>query len=429
MNVKTRIKSTYLTHIVTAAAVAAFTLCEPSIAQIWDIVPDVTMAIETIDNPRLQTGSTVQESDRAVVDARLRLTMIGQRGQTYVEPRVRSDQYAEAIDKELESNDLFLRANGQYRWQTVSAGFLASFSQQSIRNSEFLPASPDDPDIEDPDEGESGFIDSFETDRGRSLIRPSLEFHLSERTSIAIDAEFDDVSYSGPDSATRTDYTAIELSAGVVKRVRERNQVSARFIGSTYEAEQNGNVTDSIGVEGAFTRPLSETWTLNVSFGAIRSDFSFIKEEVIVDPNGFTTINQVVVDNAETTPTYSIGFRRRSERHTLNLNFGRRVSSNSSGFVSQRDELRFFGERQLTARLSGRAGIRFWKTVTIANVRPQRDREDTRVDFTLIWAITERLSLNAGYETTARDYVNRTENADSEGIYIGLNYTGLSRIR
>ena len=90
---------------------------------IWDFVPESLMAIETNDNPRLNQ-STVQQntvdSTRTLVDAHIGVSNVGQRGEVYVEPRVRIDAYGETENQDLESEDLFLRATGEYRWQAVS---------------------------------------------------------------------------------------------------------------------------------------------------------------------------------------------------------------------------------------------------------------------------------------------------------------------
>ncbi len=88
------------------------------------------------------------------------------------------------------------------------------------------------------------------------------------------------------------DFTDTEVSAGILRRVDDRNEVSARLIGSEYVANLNDNVTTTFGVEGTFERALVRDWSFNLQAGVSRSDYSFLNEQL--QP----------VDNADTSFTY-----------------------------------------------------------------------------------------------------------------------------
>ena len=142
------------------------------------------------DNPRLRAREAPLDSSRMILDARLLLTGIGQRAAVRVEPRVRSDRYSDARDDELQSDDLFLRADAEYSWLRVSAGVRTRFADEGIRSSEINDAIPDDPDFEDPDNSESGTLVFFDGNRERSIVSPYLEVDLSERTSLVFEGRY-----------------------------------------------------------------------------------------------------------------------------------------------------------------------------------------------------------------------------------------------
>ena len=402
------------------AATLALLLCtvlgvaHEATAQGWEFVPDVDVAASRLDNPRLQVDDTEGTSSRVVLDARVRAQNYGQRGFFYLEPRVRADIYRDDEDSDLDGDDLFLRSAAQYRWTSARAGVSFNANQVSILRSEIIDAIPDDPDEDDPIDVETGELQEFDQDRTRYTIRPFTEIDISERSSFRFMAGYTDVSYSGPPIPNRSDFQSTELSVGITRRVDERTQVQARVFTTAYEADINANSTDSVGVEGVFTRPLSETWTFTLSAGVQRNEFSFVD-------------GTEVVDNADTNPTYGLRFRKRSERTAWNIDLQRRINPNGNGFVVVRDELRLFVDRKLTPRLSGSLGLRFFDTGSVGDVRQGSDREDGRFESRLEWALTQRFLINGGVNFTSREFTNQGADADSNEIYIGFTYRGLAR--
>ena len=386
-------------------------------AQNWEFVPDVDLAASRVDNPRLDPDDTSEDaSNRLVLDGKVRAQNYGERGYIYLEPRIRADIYRDDEDSDLDGDDLFLRAAGQYRWEAALLGFRVNANQMSILRSEIVDALPDDLEEEDPIDVETGELVSFDEDRTRITTNAFTEFRLSERSSFRFSGRITTVDYSGPPISNRSDFDSNEISAGLVRRVDERTRVTARVFTQGYEADLNANSTDSVGVEGQFTRPLSETWTFTLTAGVQRNEFSFVE-------------GTTVVDNADTNPTYGLAFRNRAERTAWNIDLLRRVNPNGSGFVVVRDEFRVFVDRDLTPRLSGRVGLRYFETGTVGDVRQGSDREDIRLESRLEWAITPRFLLNGGINYTSREFLNTGSDSDSNEIYVGVTYRGLSRQR
>jgi hypothetical protein len=349
-----------------------------------------------------------------VLDGRVRAQNYGERGFAYIEPRVRADIYGDNTDSDLDGEDLFVRAAARYRWQAAIAGLRLKFDQVSILRSEIINAIPDDPDEDDPPPVETGELQNFDQDRRRMTLLPFAQFNLSERSSFRLSGRFNDVSYTGPPTENRSDFQSSEISLGLERRVDDRTRVTARVFTTAYEADLNANTTDSIGIEGLFTRPLSETWSFSLSAGVQRNEFSFVE-------------GGNVVDNADSNPTYGLSFRNRAERTTWNIDLRRQISPNGSGYVVVRDEFRVFADRQLTARLSGRLGLRAFATGTVGDVRPGSDRDDFRLESRLEWAFTQRFLINGGINFTSRKFSSQGTDADSNELYLGVTYRGLER--
>ena len=221
---------------------------------------------------------------------------------------------------------------------------------------------------------------------------PSLDVQISERSSLVFASQLLDVSYTGAEFEGRVDFTDTEVSAGILRRVDGRNEVSARLVGSEYDADLNENETKTFGVEGTFERALIRDWSFNLQAGVSRSDYSFLNDQL--QP----------VDNADTSFTYQLGFRQRTERNTINIDLSQETTPNSSGFLTLRDELHVYVSRAMTRRLHGEVGLRGYASKTLDDVIDNDERDYWRMDLGMEWAMTEQLFLNGGYAFTKQQF-------------------------
>jgi hypothetical protein len=386
----------------------------------WDVLPRVETLVLANDNVRMEEDSagTATNSTRARIDGRVRFSTFNERGNLYVEPRVRADIYTEKENDDLESTNTYVRSAGSYSWELMTLGFSANYDLQDIRSAELVSAQQDDPDIDDPIVVDTGGITSFDETRERISVSPTVVFKASERSDIVLRASYVDVTYSTDSffDDERSPFQNVELVGGISRRVDERNQVSANFISSHYEAELNANQTDSTGVEGNFTRVFDAGWTMNLDYGVMRSDFTFMNDKGELE------------DNADTNVVFNLGFRQRTERNTLNFNLSRQVVPNGSGFVTTRDELRVSLNRELSARLSAAIGVRIYETTRVGDDLERQDREYNRLELGLEWAMTERAFLTVGYDFVVQSFQTSDRgDATSNQIFVGFNYRGLGR--
>jgi len=384
----------------------------------WDVVPDLAIAARTDKNQRLAQGGQAEPSTTgATLDVGASIANFTERSFLAFEPRVTAYRYADSADSDLESEDLYIDGSGEYRWQTVTAGFSSYFSRERILSAELAQVDPDnDPDTEDPEDVDTGRLVFINEDRERVRLSPYLAFEVSERNTLRFQLTDSEVAYPGGNIAARTGYDYTQMSAGIYRTVDARNSLAAVVMVDNYEADINRNVTDTVTVEGSFTRPLTELWTFNLAAGVLRSDFEFLAANSLVD-------------RATTDYTLRVGFRKRAQRSRININLARSVLPSASGFSAVRRELRVFVDRAVTQRLNARFGVRLNETGTLGEVTDRDDRDYARAEIGVEWALKPVLFLGAGYNYTRQDFTSSLggENADSQAIYIGLNYRGLSR--
>ena len=395
-----------------AAALFGLTLSTASHAA-WDMLPVVELSATHEDNLRLLPDNLPLDggADSMTLDARFRAAFAGERGSLFVEPRARVDQYSGDVNEDLNGTDTFLRARGNHDWSQAELGFAFDYDQQDIKDAEVTDAFPDDPDIEDPTDPDTGLL-IIDEDRKRLFIQPTLDVQISERSSLVFVGEVLDVSYTGAEFDGRVDFRDTELSAGILRQVDDRNEVSARLVTSEYAAELNDNVTKTFGVEGTFARTLSRDWNFNLEAGVSRSEYSFLNQQF--EP----------VDNADTSFTYVIGFRQRTERNTINIDLSRETDPNSGGFLTLRDELHVYLSRAMTERLRGEVGLRGYASKTLDDVIANDERDYFRLDLGIEWAINQQLYLNGGYAFTKQQFEEEFTDASSNLFYIGLVYRG-----
>src|SRR5690606_32540819 len=241
----------------------------------WQATPDIRMEIEANDNPRLGQNPGELDGDelddhtatRMLMDARVRLRNVGPRGEITFQPRVRADAYSDATNDDLEREDVYLNSRAAYRWRRTTAAVNVNLSRESIISSELVdtqPIPPDDP-IEDPLDDETGLLVLLDEFRKRLSIAPSAALQVSERSPVLLAARRLDVSYTGPALRGRTDFNATLLAVGVGRTIDDRPSASARLIASRFEADAPDNETDTVGVEGSFSRQLNELWSFTLT--------------------------------------------------------------------------------------------------------------------------------------------------------------------
>ncbi len=398
-----------------ALAIAAVPLASHAV---WDTVPELGMAVETSDNILVDS---VQErsASRSVFEAGVRFSNISERGQFIVEPSVSADAYTDSDDEQFETENRYLTLIGSRNWQTGSIGFASSMVEESVLSAEFASGIPDDPNAPTQIDIDTGRIDFANEKQRRNIHVGNVNFELSERTDLGFQIQRYDVAYTVQEgSVNRSNFDNTTFSMYLNRHPNERDDVTARVFVSEYTASFNDNATDAVGLEGTFSRDLSETWTFSLSAGVQRSEFEF--ETVTAG-----TPRRVV--SADTDYLLGLRFRKRAERSTWNFDFTHTVDPNASGFMAVRDEAQIYFEQQVQPRLTARIGGVLFRSESVGSLTGFDDRDYIRFETNFEWAMRRTLFLTFGLDLKRQEFRSDNTNATSNSATVGIQYRGLSR--
>jgi hypothetical protein len=381
------------------------------------VVPQVGLTTEVDDNARLLPIDQPQ-STRTALDARMRFRNFGNRGEAFIEPRFVTDAYGDSRDEPLESDDLFLVTRAAYDFEHSNIEFLTNYRRESVLRSEIDAALPDTQVEGGPgavDTG-AGTLGTFTDERKRLDIGFNVGFVLSPRTNMRLEVSRIDVGYPDQTSLIRSPFDDNTLGVVLIRQVDQRNQVSARAYHSDFHAVRNDNDSQAFGVEGAFSRPLSETWSFEFAAGVARTDYKF------------RPATGGIVDNAANNFTFNTDFRKRSPLTNWTIGVGRSIDPNSNGFLTVRDDLRLRVGHQFRTRLAASFGLRGSRVDTPAeSVGGGFKRDYWRASFEVDWEMKARWLLTTGVDHVMEEFPQATGNATSNALLVGVRYQGLSR--
>jgi hypothetical protein len=277
---------------------------------------------------------------------------------------------------------------------------------------------PDDPDVEQPPEGDTGRIEYLQQQRQRTYVSPYLELRISDRNRFRFAVDRTDVDYSETFSgAGRYRFDSTTISTALLRRIDDRNAVSATLYVGEYNADETSNHTQTFGVDGTFTRPLSETWELDMTVGLIRTDYEYI------DP-----VTDRLVVNAASDVSFGMNFRKRSELSVWNISLGQSVVPNGSGYMVRIDQLWAYLEQRFTQRFDGEFGVTIFRSRTLDAASVIDDRDFASLVFGFEYAMKPTLFLRFGLNSFGQEFVNEnTGVANGQTVYFGVYYRGLSR--
>ena len=417
----------------------------------WEIRPEVDTSVRFETNPGLATDS--QNEDEATsleIFFELPVTYETERTLAVFTPRYLRSFYAESSDSDLEDEDLILPLRYRYRWLRAEAGFYASYSDLSVRTSEFDSVDPDGDIING--SGSTRVVDDSQI---RWRFDPYYRYNLSERNALSLSGRWSDVSYDRDTSITRRfDYDSGSVSAGWTHSFNARNAVSLILSGGYYESEANNagvsNETDSYSARLAYERGLSERTTLTVTGGVSNTDWEstfpqlVVNGNPVVDADGNPVCDQLVdidgdgiVDAVipiacvqsgdDTNFVGGIDLTSRTETDRFTISLDQEIRPSSGGVTTLSTVGRVFWRKRWSERFSSKIG-----TVLVRNedVGSTSDRERTfaNAEATFRYRITQMFALRGGYRLKYDDFTNvlGIDEGDAENhiFFLGLSWTG-----
>lgn len=351
------------------------------------------MMYENNDNRSLTT-TRHKTTTGYVAEIFLPLTVRTPASEISLTPRIRSQRYN---DSRLDSDDYYLNLQSgldmsRTRWQLDAAR-----SWASTLTTEFQ---------------DVGLVDVYRPRNGSSLY-PSVTHNITERTTFRLGGSYEEVSYDEAQGSGLVDTTNSSMDSTMSYKLTERTSLNLTGQYSKLEAGQSGNQTRTTSGQLGIDYRFSEQSRLTLSYGTRRTDTEIA--------NSFYSVSDS--SNGE---IYNVGWVYRGESGNWNLSLSQSVLPSGFGFLVERKEARTAYDRSLGERTSALFSLLAFQhrgissTATAAN----DDRDYARAEIGLRWRMSPFWTLSANYVYVWQEFLNTSEPARSNALFLGLNYGG-----
>ena len=400
-----------------AAMVAAMTALPASAslgAQTY-IVPEAELRVEHNDNFGLVPGGNPDSSVFGfIADAQALIGIATPRGETYIRPRLRAQEYPDldelSVNRKMTPLEAFLDLRSTYDWQRSDFELTGRYSHQDSYNVETSSGAfdPLDPSYD----GDAGTVRSRvgET-RDLFQITPTFRYDVTERVNAGASVDYIVVNYDSEGVTTRLDYTYAVLNGFLGWALSPVSDFTVGAYVGRYEAQDDISDTDSYGAQVAYDYRWSET--------------AGIAADVFYEQNDIT--DNVPVRSTDSTSGWGgtlIAYRK-YEVSDWRLSVGRRFIPTSSGRKASLDQLRLQYDRDLSQRLSLQGAVRYEMRDEIDPTVLSDDRDYFRADLSLRWLMAQTWFVRGGYSYIWQDRERQPSDAYNNQLFIAIGYKGL----
>lgn len=389
------------TRMLVAGVLATFTA--GATAADWSYDPRVAAAYVFNDNHRLtDVPGTEIEVSGAKLEAELAVRAETPRSLVVLTPRLRSTFFPG--DESEEADDQFVRLLARHSTLRTTSSFDADYSRVVTLGDFFPGATVSSGDVlGEPDRG----VDVAQSGRNRQdrlLLRPRLEFDVTERHGVELGVEYLDVTYDEQVPGDRVDFQNLLFAVGYRFALTETAGVLVRAgLGSFDPVDE-----DSTDVQG-----LNVEWRNEISDTA----------EVYVRAGG----NRVEANSADGSSSWDAGFaggagiRWQFEVSDVWLDASTSLDPNSSGDVVTRDQLRVQFRRSLGPMTRLVLGGRLIKDSGAGDSQDSfSDRTYATGNVGLDWRFARQWSVFGNYQYSWREYDNTESDAKSNAVNLGV---------
>jgi hypothetical protein len=385
-----------------ATGALAGILAVPAVGADWEINPKIEGGYLIDDNYRLSQPGEEIEVSGPLVDAELELRALMPTSEFSFKPRVRGTYFPD--ESEFDSFDYYALVDWNHSGQRVRSSVRGEFSHQDVVSSE-------QPDAE----VDSGLGESMTGDGGRVLVnnrrlrafvRPAIDFEISERRQMRIEASFADVSFDDQVNEAQVDYRVAELAAGLTSRFSELTSLTTRVKASQYDIETQ-DTTSSYGAE--------VQWDTRKATGT-RSFLRAGAQHVELADGG---------SDVAWLAGAGVSFIR--GRNEIFTDLARSVGPSSAGLVISRDQLRLRWTYAMTPRLNFLAGLRGSHDEGLDSTSTFEERNYATGDIGMQWRWQEELSLRIAYDYTWQEFRDALDDATSSGAMVSVTYQPTQR--
>ena len=318
--------------------------------------------------------------------------------ETFLKGKLRSNNYS---DHNLDSNDIYLDASGDYRMERNVFTLTGLYHMDSNLNALST------------DFGLTG----RRVNRKLWSIVPQYQRLLTERLSFFASYNHTDVDYIDAEDTGYVPYSTDTLSGSFVYGLTERDKLSFILQATDY-ASKNGALEyqlfiSRVGIE----HNLSEIWSVDINVGGSRRNSS----------NQFTQLDGELItfDSSDKGYVLDAGFARKMETGSLSGQISRDYVPNSFGGLNVVDTLRFGVGQNMSALWRYNIDARYENFDAVSTVTRSTDREVLFFEPRIFYKIDRHWTANASYRYIQRKFKSDTSDdraPHSNRIYIGMTY-------
>ena len=365
----------------------------------WEMNPKLELGYLYDSNYRLTPPDFENEVSGGLLEAELELRATGPLTTFSLVPRIRSTYFPD--DPDEESSDYFARLDWEHRTQVMRARLRADYSQESVVSSE-QPSSDIDSGLGETG-GEDAGIVAIRNRRDRARLRPTLSYEFSPRHRLDLGATALDVTFDREIPGAQTPYREYGVDVGFAFNYSPRSAITARALAARYDLEIESNSADAYGLEVEWSTSATETLRAFVRGGV---------QHTIFEDNTLTGVPGEEV----TTYLAGAGVTRSVKLTELFLDATHSVGPTSSGFVVQRDLLRFRLTHLFSPRFSLFTGLRGTRDEALEGFETLfRTRHYATVDLGFEWRMLQQLSVVLGVDYTWQEFDIDGESGSESG--------------
>lgn len=377
-------------------------------AGVWDNEGLIATSVRWSDNPALLSDIQETESTLALVaSAQGEFSFIDPNREITIVPKIVQTYYPDRDFSDLDQTDYFLRVSTNTRDKLINWGGSVSYDDQGILTAE-------DANLEDPDDsGDANFL-SADDRRERIAITPTFSWAPTTKDLVSVSAGFSRVDFD-QEFTGRADFDTYTTAVNYQRSVTERQGLGLSY--STFSSDAESSFFTLVCSDGGFvflgcpddTRDITLQTVNNDSDGRnleinytyqiselIAGNLSFGRQETEIETRSSIPGDSFSSASSFRSNTYRAGLSKDGPRFDWSFSLSRSVQPTSLG--SPADTIRFSGN--MSYRLTELVSVSLQGSGFTQDVRSaltSRENEFVRVDATLSWRFTRRLSVNSTY--------------------------------
>jgi hypothetical protein len=326
------------------ASLLASLLLSSQVDAAWELAPNTRAGVVYESNADYNS-TTDQTVGGTFLDLGGELRLLSEDNTLTLRPNFRSTNFLRE-NRDLGDKDFSINLTLGHTDRRGSIGMDTGYKDINVRTGEFESATPEDPDANPIPSGGSGRFADREVTQNEIYANPYLEYILSPRNRLRVDASLSDTNYddSTSNSDSYLDYTYKTVDVSLTHSLNPQNSFSLSMNSGGFDAAtESGNIrntTDSFGVAAAYQYAYSPTLSFNARLGTSRNS---AQQEFFGNAGRSTSSNLVG----------NFGIRQRTETATANLDFGRSEAPRSNGTKVSFTQMRLFYEKRFDTGTTG----------------------------------------------------------------------------